>query len=64
MPLAITRRVGESIKIGDSVVVTVVLVDGGKVRLSISAPRDIPVRKAEQLDWVDRSGNIGEQACE
>ena len=45
--LALTRRVGEKITIGDDIVITVVSISGGQVRLGISAPRNIQVLREE-----------------
>lgn len=45
--LVLTRKVGESIKMGDDVTVTVLEVDGGKVRIGIDAPREIEIVRSE-----------------
>jgi carbon storage regulator len=45
--LVLTRRPGESITIGDDIVVTVVAVSGGQVRVGISAPRSVQVLREE-----------------
>ena len=45
--LALTRRVGEKITIGDDIVITVVSISGGQVRLGISAPRHVLVLREE-----------------
>lgn len=45
--LILTRRIGESIKIGDDVDVVVLGVDGCLVRVGISAPRELPVHREE-----------------
>ncbi|MHC4879288.1 MAG: carbon storage regulator CsrA [Planctomycetota bacterium] len=45
--LVLTRKTNERIRIGDSIVITVVEVRGDKVRLGIDAPRDIPVHREE-----------------
>jgi carbon storage regulator len=45
--LALTRKLGESITIGDDIVVTVVAISGNQVRLGISAPRNIQVLRQE-----------------
>ncbi len=45
--LVLTRRSGESVMIGDDVVVTVLEVRGDVVRLGIGAPRDIQVHREE-----------------
>jgi len=45
--LVLAREVGESIRIGDDIIVQVVTSSGGKLRLGITAPRDIPVHREE-----------------
>lgn len=43
--LILTRRIGESLKIGDDVQVTVLGVKGNQVRIGVDAPKDIPVHR-------------------
>lgn len=50
--LVLTRRVGESLVIGDDVVVTVLEVRSDGVRVGIEAPRHVRVHRAEVLDAV------------
>ena len=45
--LALTRRSGEQIVIGDNIVITVVDVKGDSVRLSFDAPRDVKIYRGE-----------------
>ncbi len=45
--LVLSRRQSEKIKLGDSIVVTVVRLSGDKVRLGIEAPADLLVLRAE-----------------
>ena len=45
--LVLSRRLGETIHIGDDITVTVVYIDRGKVRLGIKAPRSVPVDREE-----------------
>ena len=53
--LVLSRRVGESIVIGDEVVVTVLEVRGDVVRIGVDAPRSVAVNRAELLDEIGKS---------
>lgn len=55
--LVLTRRPGESIVIGQNIVVTVIEIKGGQVRIGIDAPRDIQVHREEVFEQV-RQQNI------
>lgn len=50
--LLLTRRVGETIVIGDNIRVTITEVRGMQVRLGIEAPRDIPVHREEVAERI------------
>jgi carbon storage regulator len=50
--LVLTRRLGESIRIGDDIAVSVVEIQGGQVRLAIDAPREVPVHREEIYEQV------------
>ncbi|MEE4382886.1 MAG: carbon storage regulator CsrA [Pseudomonadales bacterium] len=45
--LILTRRVGETLMIGDEITVTVLGVKGNQVRLGVSAPKDVAVHREE-----------------
>jgi len=45
--LILTRRTGESVRIGDDIEITVMAVNGTQVRIGIKAPRDIAVDREE-----------------
>ena len=45
--LILTRRTGESVVIGDSVLVKVLGVRSGQIKLGIEAPKDLPVHREE-----------------
>ncbi len=52
--LVLTRRAGQSIVIGNDVVVTVVDVRNGQVRIGVDAPRDIQVHRDEIYEQIVR----------
>lgn len=45
--LVLTRRIGESLMIGDNVEVFVLGVNGGQVRVGVNAPKDVTVHRHE-----------------
>jgi carbon storage regulator len=51
--LVLSRRVGESVVIGDDVTVSVLEVRGDVVRVGISAPRSVAVHRAELLEQLE-----------
>lgn len=50
--LILTRRVGETVMIGDNVTVTVLGVKGNQVRLGVNAPRDVAVHREEIYERI------------
>lgn len=59
--LILTRRIGESVYIGDEVRLTVLGVRGMQVRLGINAPKDIPVHREEIYHKIKHSQAAGGQ---
>lgn len=51
--LILTRRTGETLKIGPDVEVTVMAVHGSQVRIGIKAPKDVRVDRSEIRDRID-----------
>lgn len=45
--LILTRRVGETVMVGDNVTVTVLGVKGNQVRIGVNAPKDVSVHREE-----------------
>lgn len=45
--LILTRRVGETLMVGDDVSITVLGVKGNQVRVGINAPKDVPIHREE-----------------
>lgn len=62
--LVLTRKPGESIMIGDGVEVQVLSVAGEKVRLGITAPRDVAIFRNEVYDRIESESNDGEDEDE
>ena len=52
--LILTRRVGETLMIGDNVAITVLGVKGNQVRLGVNAPKDVTVHREEICQRIQR----------
>ncbi len=52
--LILTRRVNETVMIGEGITITVLGVKGGQVRLGINAPRDVAVHREEIFQRIGR----------
>lgn len=50
--LILTRRTGESLKVGDNVTVTVLGVKGNQVRIGVDAPNSVSVHRQEIYDKI------------
>ena len=64
--LILTRRVGETLVIGDDVTVTVLGVRGNQVRLGVNAPKDIAVHREEIYQRIqnEKTGEISSESDE
>lgn len=57
--LVLSRRVGESLKIGDSIVVRVVYIGGNGVKLGIEAPKETLILRSEVMPRGDLTSPSG-----
>jgi len=62
--LVLTRRAGESVMVGDDVVVTVLEVRGDVIRLGVQAPRSVPVHREEVYRELQQSNQEAASASE
>lgn len=60
--LILTRRVGETVNIGDDVTLTILGVKGNQVRVGINAPKTIAVHREEIYMRIKRERAASEQA--
>lgn len=58
--LILTRRINETLNIGDDVQVTVLGIKGNQVRIGINAPRDVPVHREEIYQRIKREERSNE----
>lgn len=55
--LVLTRRIGENIRIGPHIVVTILGVNGSQVRLGVDAPKDVAVHREEVFERIKHEKN-------
>ena len=57
--LILTRRVGETLMVGDDVTITVLGVKGNQVRIGVNAPKDVAVHREEIYERIqsEKAGN-------
>jgi carbon storage regulator len=60
--LILTRRVGESVVIGEDVTVTVLGVKGNQVRIGINAPKTVAVHREEIFERIKNGQSSGDRS--
>lgn len=59
--LVLTRRTEESVVIGGNIIITVLGVEGEKVKLGIDAPREVTILRSELLDAIQQQNRLAEK---
>ena len=59
--LILTRRVGETLKVGNDVDVTVLGVKGNQIRIGIKAPKNVAVHREEIFDRIQREAQLAQR---
>ena len=59
--LVLTRRIDESLIIGGNIIVTVLAIEGEKVKIGISAPREVSVYRKELWVAIQEQNKIAEK---
>lgn len=62
--LALTRKAGESIVIGDNIEITVLAVNGDQIKLGIDAPRNISIHRKEIFEQIKEENKIAAKTTE
>jgi len=57
--LILTRRIGETLMVGDDVTVTVLGVKGNQVRIGVNAPKDVAVHREEIYQRIQKERDAG-----
>ncbi len=50
--LILTRKIGETIRIGDEIALTVLAIKGNQIRLGVEAPREVEVHRQEIYERI------------
>jgi carbon storage regulator len=64
--LVLSRKAGETITIGDGITVSVIRLEGGRVRLGVDAPKNVRIIRGELEKWLSapqEESELSEQAA-
>ena len=60
--LVLSRKIGETIVINDNITMTVLGIQGGQIKMGITAPKDVSVHREEIFERIKREGQRKEIA--
>lgn len=60
--LALSRKPGQSLVIGDNIKITIVAVEGSVVKIAVDAPKEIPVHRFEVFEAIARENSRAARA--
>lgn len=60
--LVLSRKINESIMIGDSIEIKVIAIEGDSVRLGIEAPREVQIHRKEIYNAIKEENQLASQA--
>ncbi|MWP62832.1 carbon storage regulator CsrA [Gilliamella sp. Pas-s25] len=62
--LILTRRVGETLIIGDDVVITILGVKGNQVRIGINAPKEVSIHREEIYNKIHQHQDVNDESSD
>ncbi len=62
--LILTRRIGETLMVGDDVIVTILGVKGNQVRIGVNAPKEVAVHREEIYQRIQKEQDGGSESPE
>ena len=59
--LVVSRKIGEELKIGDNIIITIVDIDKNQVKIGVEAPRDVMILRMELVKEITKQNKLSIQ---